>query len=235
MDREHSHYRHPQVLILEIEGRRVDIIGCHLKSKFSGPDYEKAGKLRREMETRTLTAAEKKTILRAEQTAVEARIKLTTEMQNVRYFVENRFRNEPEPVVFVCGDMNDGIGKEVFERKYLFHDAISNLQGDVFFANQFLNHALFDFDKTYRWTSQFSDVWDQHRATEILLDHIVFSQGVSGASAIDRTGMRVASGAGRVEHEVHNSVNAVFDRSDDFTSDHRPVTVDVTTRSDLTS
>lgn len=226
MDREHSHYRHPQVLVLTIGNRRVDIIGCHLKSKFGGNDYREAGELNQRREE-TLSAAERKLVLKVEQTAVEARIKLSTEATNVRYYIENRFRNEPEPVVFVCGDLNDGVGKEIFERKYLFHDAISNLQGDVFFSDRFLNHALFDFAKEHRWTASFSDVWDPHRPPEILLDHIVFTQGASGHEALDRTGLRVAPGAGRVEHEIHNAVNAVFDREEDFTSDHRPVTVDI--------
>ncbi len=231
MDREHSHYRHPQVLILTVGNRRVDIIGCHLKSKFGGNDYRQAGELNQRREE-TLSPEEIRLILKVEQTAVEARIKLSTEATNVRYYIENRFRNEPEPVVFVCGDLNDGVGKEIFERKYLFHDAISNLQGDVFFADRFLNHALFDFGEEHRWTASFTDVWDPHRPPEILLDHIVFTQSVSGPAALDRTGMRVPSGAGRVEHEIHNAVNAVFDRTEDFTSDHRSVSVDIQFESD---
>ena len=230
-DREHSHYRHPQVLNVMVGNRRVDIIGCHLKSKFGGDDYKDAGELRL-LPSESLTAAQVKLIKQVEQTAVEARIKLSTEAQNVRYFIENRFRNEPDPVIFVVGDLNDGVGKEVFERKYLFHDAISNLQGDVFFANRFLNHALFDFEEEHRWTASFTDVWDPGRPPEILLDHIVFTQSVTGSDAFTKTGMRVFGGAGRVEHEIHNAVNAVFDSKDDHTSDHRPVTVDVTFESD---
>jgi len=226
LDREHSHYRHPQVLVLTVGNRRVDLIGCHLKSKFGGDDYAEAGRLRQQPED-TLSAADKRLIAKIEQTAVEARIKLSTEATNIRYYIDNRFRNEPEPVIFVLGDLNDGVGKEVFERKYLFHDAISNLQGDVFFANRFLNHALFDFGEEHRWSASFTDVWDPHRPSEILLDHIIFTQSVTGADALARTGMRVHSGAGRVEHEIHNVVNAVFDREEDYTSDHRPVTVDI--------
>lgn len=232
MDREHGHYRHPQVLVLAVGNRRVDIIGCHLKSKFGGDDYKDAGKLR-QRDPVTLTANEKKLILKVEQTAVESRIKLSTEVANIRYYIDSRFRNEPNPVVFVCGDLNDGVGKEVFERKYLFHDAISNLQGDVFFANRFLNHALFDFEKEHRWTALFTDVWDPHRTPEILLDHIVFAQGVSGSDAFEKTGIRVPPQGGRVEHEIHNAVNAVFDRAEDYTSDHRPVTVDMLFKTDV--
>lgn len=234
LDREHSHYRHPQVLVLTVGNRRVDIIGCHLKSKFGGEDYAEAGQLRQLPEA-SLTASQKKLILKVEQTAVEARIKLSTEATNVRYYIEHRFRNEPDPAIFVVGDLNDGVGKEIFERKYLFHDAISNLQGDVFFANRFLNHALFDFGEDHRWSATFTDVWDPHRASEILLDHILFTQSLTGSAAFERTGMRVPADAGRVEHEIHNMVNAVFDREEDHTSDHRAISVDIQFESDAVS
>ena len=227
-DREHNHYRHPQVLLLTLGDKRVDIVGCHFKSKFGGDDYREAGLLRRKQR---LTKVERDLVKKVEQTAVESRIKLSTEITNVRYYINNRFRNEPDPVVFVCGDFNDGVGKEVFERKYLFHDSISNMQGDVFFASRFLNHALFDFAQTdgenYRWSVRFIDVWDPNRSPEILLDHILFSQCVCGPEALDMTGLKVPPHAGRVEHAIHNAVNSAFDREDDFTSDHRPVTLDV--------
>ncbi|MEL6169126.1 MAG: hypothetical protein AAFR35_10575 [Pseudomonadota bacterium] len=237
-DREHSHWRHPQVLVLTVGGKRVDLIGCHLKSKFGGDDYAKAGRLRQQAEAGVPITDEDVALIRqVEQTAVESRIKLSTEIANIRYFVEHRFRNEPHPALFILGDFNDGVGKEVFERKYLFHDAISNLQGDVFFARRFLNHGLFDFSQgvgeNHRWSARFSDVWDPRRPPEILLDHIMFTQGVVGEEALSRTGLRVRSHAGRVEHEIHNAVNAVFDREEDHTSDHRPVTLDVTTAEDL--
>jgi len=227
-DKEHSHYRHPQVLLLTVGDKRVDIIGCHFKSKFGGRDYREAGELRH---NEGLTGEELALIKKVEQTAVESRIKLSTEITNVRYYVDNRFRNEPDPVVFVCGDFNDGVGKEVFERKYLFHDSVSNMQGDVFFATRFLNHALFDFSQTggenHRWSARFIDVWDPDRTPEILLDHILFTQCVCGSEALDNTGLRVPAHAGRVEHAIHNAVNSAFDSEENYTSDHRPVTLDV--------
>ena len=229
-DREHSHYRHPQVLVLTIGDKRVDIIGCHFKSKYGGGDYKEAGELRK-IKNRAFKKEEIKLIKSVEQTAVESRIKLTTEITNVRFYIENRFRNEPNPIVFVCGDFNDGVGKEVFERKYLFHDAISNMQGDVFFASRFLNHALFDYSQNngenHRWTTRFVDVWDPYRKPEILLDHILYTQSVCGSEALENTGLEVAPFAGRVEHAIHNAVNSVFDIEKDYTSDHRPVTIDV--------
>lgn len=225
-DKEHNHYRHPQVLILTIGDKRVDIIGCHFKSKFGGRDYREAGLLR---EKQTITKAERDLIKKVEQTAVESRIKLTTEITNTRYYIDNRFRNEPNPVIFICGDFNDGVGKEVFERKYLFHDTISNIQGDVIFSSRFLNHSLFDYSQVggedHRWSARFVDVWDKGRKPEILLDHILFTQSVCGEDALDKTGIRVPSHSGKVEHAIHNAVNAIFEVESDFTSDHRPITL----------
>ena len=234
-DKEHGHYRHPQVLVLTIGDKRVDVIGCHFKSKFGGDEYKAAGRARRKP---TISQQEKKMIKAVEQTAVESRIKLSTEVSNVRYYIESRFRNEPDPAVFVCGDFNDAVGKEVIERKYPFHDIISNKQGHVFFASRFLNHTLFDYSQigteNHRWTTRFVDAWDPDRSPEILLDHIVFTQSVSGSEALVNTGMRVNAHAGRVEHSVHTAVNSVFTSENDFTSDHRPVTVDVQLNTDIT-
>lgn len=230
-DDEHRHYRHPQVLVCTFKGRRFDVVGVHLKSKFGGELYEKAGKARAKARK---SAAERKLIREVEQISVSNRIKISTEATNVRYYIENRFHNEPNPAIFLAGDLNDGIGKEVFERKYVFHDLISNLQGDVFVANRFLNHALFDYSSTgaenHRWTARFKDVWDPHRPEEVLLDHIMFTQGLVGDNALEDTGMRVRAGAGKVEHKIHNAANAMFNQESDFTSDHRPVSVTVHTQ-----
>jgi len=71
---------------------------------------------------------------------------------------------EPDPRIIVLGDMNDGSGREYFEREYLHHDLIGNLQGDVFFATRFLNHALFDYEDHLRWSTEFNDkveTWSQ--------------------------------------------------------------------------
>jgi endonuclease/exonuclease/phosphatase family metal-dependent hydrolase len=229
-DRVHAHYRHPQVLVCTVNNRRVDFVGLHLKSKFSHNDYERAGALRRKPK---LKRAEVALIAAVEQAAVSARVRISTEVANVRYYIENRFRNEPDPALFVLGDLNDGPGKEYFERRYLFHDLIGGLQGEVFFARRFLNHALFDYapraGENHRWTVRFRDAWDPARPEEILLDHIAFTQALTGPEALARIGLRVPAKAGRVEHEIHNAINAVFARDEDFTSDHRPVTVDVET------
>lgn len=203
----HRHYRHPQVLVLDIHGRRVEFVGLHLKSKYvnGGKSDWKAGGDRRQEFI---------------ESAIKARIKMTTETLNVRAYLEKKFEQVEDPLIFFMGDLNDGPGKDYFERLYLFLDLVSNLQGDVFFARRFLNHALFDFPDDLRWTVEFEDFVDPERDPHILLDHILFTQGlVNGQNPV-----RVNPNAGSVEHEIHDLVNASVPKSA-ATSDHRPVSV----------
>lgn len=208
---DHRHYRHPQVLVLDWDGFRVEFVGLHLKSKFvnRGESMWKAGGKEREEYVRE---------------ALEARIKMATEATNVRAYVDAKFEQVPNPAIFVMGDLNDGPGKEYFEEQFLFFDLVSNLQGDVFWARRFLNHALFDFPGHLRWSVRFKDFVQPERDPLILLDHILFTQGLVDGSLP----WKVESHAGKVEHEVHDLVNATL-RRDAITSDHRPVSVLVTT------
>ena len=207
----HSHYRHPQVLVLEVHGVRVEFIGLHLKSKFvnQGQSMWNAGGTQREQFVRE---------------ALKARIKLATEATNVRAYIDSKFEQTVSPAIFVMGDLNDGPGKELFEERYLFFDLVSNVQGDVFFARRFLNHALFDYPENLRWTVKFTDFVDPTRDPHILLDHILFTQPLVDGSLP----LVINSHAGFVEHEVHELINAPL-TSSQKTSDHRPVSVVVTT------
>ena len=206
----HRHYRHPQVLVLDSNGTRIEFIGLHTKSKFvmGGQSDWNAGGERKEEFIRG---------------AIKARIKLTTEVQDVRRYINRKFEQTPNPAIFVLGDLNDGPGKEFFERQYLFFDLLSNLQGDVFFARRFLNHALFDFPEHLRWTVDFDDFVDPERDPHILLDHILFTQSLVDGSLP----WKINSNAGLVEHEIHELVNATVPQASE-TSDHRPVSVNVT-------
>ncbi len=208
----HRHYRHPQVLVLDWNGFRVEFIGLHLKSKFvnRGESMWNAG------------GAEREEFIRD---ALKARIKMTTEAANVRQYIDAKFQQLEKPAIFVMGDLNDGPGKEYFEQLYLFFDLISNVQGDIFAASKYLNHALFDFPDDLRWTVDFKDFVDPDRPTHILLDHILFTQGLVD----DSLPWRIDSQAGMVEHEIHDLINAPLNKKEK-TSDHKPVSVKVVTK-----
>ncbi len=87
--------------------------------------------------------------------------------------------------------------------EYLFFDLLSNIQGDVFFASRFLNHALFDFPDHLRWSVYFKDFVDPVRDPHILLDHILFTQGLVDG----KLPWQINAHAGKVEHEIHDLIN----------------------------
>ncbi len=219
----HQHYRHPQTLVLDWQGTRLEFIGAHFKSKHIGMSAPR----RDDDETdRQYFARDDVRWFMAN--AHVARAKLTTEALDVRHYIDHRFDQEELPAIFVLGDFNDGPGKELLEREYLLHDLVSSLQGDIFFARQFMNHALFDYPQDLRWTVQFQDRLDPSRDPHILLDHIVFTE------ALSRRGLGpliVRPGAGRVEHEIHDRINSLLP-SGVLTSDHKPVSVEVAMRAE---
>lgn len=206
-EKRHSHYRHPQVLVFDWDGFRVEFIGLHLKSKFvmSGKSKWDAGGTKREDFIRE---------------ALSARIKLTTEAINVRQYIDTKFMQSANPALFVMGDLNDGPGKEFFEEKFLFFDLISNIQGDIFFAKRFLNHALFDYPEELRWSVYFEDFIDPNRDPHILLDHILFTQGLVD----DSNPWIINEHAGKIEHEVHDLINTTLPNAAK-TSDHKPESI----------
>lgn len=217
----HRHYRHPQVLVLDWDGFRVEFIGLHLKSKYvnRGASMWNAGGAAREEFIRG---------------ALKARVKLTTEAANVRQYIAAKFDQVEKPAIFILGDLNDGPGKEFFEQKYLFFDLMSNIQGDIFEAHQFMNHALFDFPDHLRWTVKFKDFVaeteeEANIVRPILLDHILFTQGLCDGSLP----WKIEAHAGKVEHEIHQLVNASLSQKEQ-TSDHSPVSVTVIVKSEET-
>lgn len=216
----HEHYRHPQVLQVAINlgddrVQHLEVIGCHLKSKINkvnpaGNPYDNDF-FERQPE---LVAG-----------VMTSRIKLTTEATDIRHYIDGRFLAEPDAAIIVAGDLNDGPGKERIEQRFLYHDLVSNLQGDVFFAQRFLSHALFDFDDAARWSYDLKrDRLDPARNPRILLDHVMFTQSLTGANRAGAGLFRAVPGGGRVEHEVHHRVAARRPRSA-RTSDHRAVSM----------
>ncbi|HMO08106.1 MAG TPA: endonuclease/exonuclease/phosphatase [Paracoccaceae bacterium] len=216
----HEHYRHPQVLLAEIALpgggiAHLEVIGCHLKSKINKVHPKGDAYADDFFDTQPALVAD----------IMTSRIKLTTEATDLRHYIEGRFRAEPDAAIVVAGDLNDGPGKERIERRFLYHDLVSNLQGDVFLARQFLNHALFDFEDAARWSYDLGrDRLDPARNPRILLDHIMFTQALTGPDRPDASAFRARAGGGKVEHDVHHRVAARRARSA-ATSDHRAVSM----------
>jgi hypothetical protein len=206
---QHYHWRHPQVMILDVgNGQNIELIGVHLKSKIN----------RRKItwDNGVLTGD-------FVDEALKARIKLATEARNIRSYIGAKFNQLAEPGIVVLGDCNDGVGHDKFEREYLFFDLISNIQGDVMFAERYFNHALFDCPAHLRWSARFADKVMKVSAANnpLLLDHILMSQPLCR----DQLPIVANAHAGMVEHETYMRENA-GSNSKTRTSDHRPVTIE---------
>ena len=84
--RTHRQWRQPQVLVLEFEGVRAEFIGMHLKSKINRrKPFDENGNLLNDYA----------------QEAIKARIKLATEAENIRQYIDERFKQEPAPRIFI--------------------------------------------------------------------------------------------------------------------------------------
>jgi len=205
----HSHYRHPQVMIYKLnDDHEIELIGVHLKSKINMFTVERDAE-------GNLTGD-----YLAE--ATEARIKLATEARNIRRYIAAKFDQSAQPGLLVMGDCNDGPGHDYFEKQYLFFDLISNLQGDVMMAERFFNHALFDFSGHLRWTAKYRDEVSEPpipaSRNPLLLDHILMSQPLCRG----KFPIVANEYAGKVEHEPYERYNAGATKNA-RTSDHRPV------------
>lgn len=204
----HDHYRHPQVLIYDLDGRReMELIGVHLKSKINKKKIIwENGDLRGDYV----------------EEALEARLKLATEASDIRRYIDAKFDQLEQPGILVMGDCNDGVGLDHFEKYYMFFDLVSNLQGEVLMAERFFNHALFDYPKRLRWTAKYRNAIKKIPASRnpLLIDHILISQPLVRG----KLPLKVNPKAGRVEHEHFERHNAGAN-SKTRTSDHRPVSV----------
>ena len=209
-ERSHSHYRHPQVLIFKASnGQELEIIGQHMKSKINkNPVWE--DKDRGVLTDKYINEA------------LKARVKLATEARNIRAYIDARFDQTTSPAILVLGDANDGIGQDYFEKKYMFFDLISNLQGNVMQSERFFNHALFDYPENLRWSAKYDNKVTGKKAKDnpLLIDHIIMSQALVNGSYP----LQANAGAGEIEH-------LAFDRGNSGasakrrTSDHRPVSI----------
>lgn len=210
----HSHYRHPQLLQVVSDGCYFEIIGSHLKSKFTG--------VRPQGDPMAADFFANNHALVAD--IIKSRTKLTTECADIRHYVEARFDEDEDAAVILAGDLNDGPGKERIERRFLYHDLVGALQGEIFFARRFFNHALFDTPEGERWSVHFNDRLDPARSPLILLDHILFSQSMTSSHTGRRFGYVARRAGGRVEHEVHHRIASARHKYA-ATSDHRPVSM----------
>jgi hypothetical protein len=214
IDRNHSHWRHPQVLQATIDGVFLEVIGSHLKSKITSVRPQGPATGADFFSSNPALVAD----------IIKSRVKLSTECADIRHYIDFRFGEDASAPIIVAGDLNDGPGKERIERRFLYHDLIEGMQGEIFFAQRFLNHALFDAREEERWSVFFRDRLDPDRDPRILLDHVLFSQTFTGNPQVEHFVFRARREGGLVEHEVHHAVTGTRPKFA-MTSDHKPVSM----------
>jgi hypothetical protein len=127
---------------------------------------------------------------------------------------------DPNPLVIISGDMNDGPGMDFFEEYYLLFDSVNALLGNYFRNATMLFPLLTQpqfISPADQYTCIFKDYVDNIPAKHVLLDNIFVS-----------TACLPCCFQATVAHEIwekYSSTSTYCDRQN-YVSDHRPVFAD---------
>ncbi len=202
-----SHYfdRKPLVAEVKIGERRLTIILLHIKSKHISSEIKPSDW---ELYVRE---------------AILARQKITSEIRQVRDYLNDALAEEITRSVIVMGDLNDGPGRDIFEEQFMLQNLVDVIQGTLFEPEFSLYHVL-EALQSGAFTVEFEDPIDRTKKRE-LIDHILVSPEMLTGNA----DFSYRRGSGRVEHEAwesHLGDNPDTVR-DDRPSDHRPVSCEI--------
>jgi hypothetical protein len=121
------------------------------------------------------------------------------------------------------GDLNDGPGLDYFEENYLAHNITDILVGSAFAPELIFAHAQHDVAAATRYTAVFDDFVENVKKKKLLLDHILLSPTLTGA-----TGLRKVPNSGTIHHQEYAAqVKNGGKKREDRPSDHRPVSVEL--------
>lgn len=207
---EYAFTRTPLVVDLAVGGHALQLLVMHTKSSFVNNGQWMWTDPTRRQEYVAL--------------ALTARRRNATEGMRVRDYLDARLRADPETLILVLGDLNDGPGLDYFERNYLAHNVTDILVGSAFAPEWIFGHAQHDVPAVRRYTAVFDDFVENVPRRPLLLDHVLFSPGLTGANDL-----RKVQGSGTIHHAEYEA--QVFNggaRREDRPSDHRPVSVVLT-------
>ena len=152
--------------------------------------------------------------------ALRNRRRISAEAMHTRNYLDELYGADPNALVVVTGDFNDGPGFDYFERNYLTHGVADILIGSVYRPDQQYEHALIgNVPADLLFTARFDDFIDEIDDRPLLLDHVLVSPALRDRYANSRI--------------AHQEYNAQEDASrpeggrDRHPSDHRPVVVEI--------
>ena len=197
--------RMPQVVDIKAYDREVRVVNCHLKSK-----YVRNGK-----GLFTGSQARRREYLRS---ALIARRRISAEAFRLRQYLDEVFERQPNRLLLLAGDLNDGPGFDYFERRFLTHSVIDVIFGTVLRPAYRLVHPLITVGEERPFTARFDDFVEDIENKPLMLDHV----GLSPALAKWRVNARVAY----CEFDAQAMPEADNER-ERLPSDHRPIWVEL--------
>ena len=196
-----SFAREPLVVDIDAHGHDVRVINCHLKSKF----------VRNGESLFSGTQAERREFIRA---ALVNRRRISAEAFRIRTYLDELFDAQPDRLVLLAGDLNDGPGFDFFERRYLTHSVVDLAFGSVLLPEGRLSQPLIQPGQPRPASAFFDDFVEGVQDKPLLLDHI----GLSPELTRWLDSARIASA--EFDAEAQPGAQNVRER---LVSDHRPV------------
>ena len=196
-----SFAREPLVVDVIAHGQNIKIINCHLKSKF----------VRNGEKLFNGTQAEQREFIRA---ALVNRRRISAEAFRIRSYLDELFDANPNRLILLAGDLNDGPGFDFFERRYLTHSVVDIAFGSILLPEGRLTHPLIQPGQARPASAFFDDFIEGINNKPLLIDHI----GLSPELSKWLKGARVANA--EFEAEIQSMVDNERER---LPSDHRPL------------
>ena len=152
--------------------------------------------------------------------ALKNRRRISTEAMHTREYLDTLHRNDPNSLVVVTGDLNDGPGIDYFEKNYLTHGVADIIIGSNYRPNLQFKHVLIEnVPLPDLFTARFDDFIDGIDNRPLLLDHILVSPALSNRYS----NARIA----HTEFENQEDSTRPEGDRDRLPSDHRPVVVEI--------
>ena len=197
--------RVPQVVDLKAHGTEIRVVNCHLKSKHvgQGPRLWRGSEEERLQYTRA---------------ALAARRRISAEAFRIRGYLDKLFEIDPDRLLLLVGDLNDGPGFDYFERRYLTHGITDIVFGSILRPRGRLTHPLIREGEERPASAYFDDFVEGIDDKPLLLDHIGLSPALSG--------WRVKARVADAEFDAEARPKA-RNKRERLPSDHRPIVVEM--------
>jgi hypothetical protein len=150
--------------------------------------------------------------------AVKNRRRISAEAMRTRLYLDEIIEADPNRLIVVTGDFNDGPGVDYFEKWYLTHNVTDILLGSTYYPDLLFTHALIGrVSPQELYTAIFDDFVDEIPNRRILLDHILVSPALRGRFS--------KPGIAHQEYDANTLPHGT--ERERRPSDHRPVFIEI--------